>query len=363
MALSVDGGILFWSRSEQRKVTDIACINGAVLLGMGGDVNEINAKIIETIQEHGMSDKYYTPQAGTGATLSKGMEIVGNTIRVATWSPINDFFAHFIPALKPLEIGDRSHCQAGIGGPAPLILEEIVDEGDLVLETSKPNDHWDAGPCPDQISVPNSDPSERTPPYCWVWGVDQQVLAGDGHNPNEGTVSMNGLIALDVRCQGAPGEPNKCTSKIFIPPAEEGAVNPLKGLTAGYMCAGYNGPAPIPGVYTGVHSANIAQMEGVSNAQLTQAILQCYGLGKLIITYVYPGGIVWGGNKNYDYVETIGLAVSRITYIDANTVAVIPIYPAQNLGDPSTLRDDLPKTIAELEMAGFYARPIYLPWE
>jgi hypothetical protein len=359
-ALAIDQGSLYWARRERQKITDAACLNGAIAMRLGLDPY---AAIVNTLNGHGLTAEYYSPQVGNGTSLDVGIEIAGESIRVAVWGPTQAWFSQFIPGWQGWSIGARPHCEKGIGGPAPLVLEEVVDDGDLVLETKKPNDHWEGGACPDQISEPNSDPSLRNPPYCWVWGVDQQVLAGDGHNANEGTVSMNGLVAPDVRCEGAPSVTNLCESKVYIPPAEEGAVNPLKGLTKEYMCGGYNGYEPIPGVFSGVHSANVAQMEGVSNAMLSKAIQQCYGLNELIVFWVYSGGVVWDGNKNYEYVEIIGLAVGRITYVDANTVAVIPVYPAQNLGDPNTLRDDLPKTVDELGEAGFNVRPILLPWD
>lgn len=362
-ALVVDGGNLYVQRRILQKTADIACINAAIGLNLGQDAATVAA---DTVLAHDISEEYFTPKEGEGIGLLRGIEVSddGEYIRVALYGPVQTYFIQFVPGLGDnLEMGAKAHCKKGIGGPAPLVLEEKTDEDDLVFETKKPNDHWTGGPCPNQMAAPNPDPAERDPAYCWVWGVDIQMLAGDGHTANEGTVSMNGLVAPDVRCEGAPSESNMCPSKVYIPPATEGAVNPLKGLTQSYMCGGYNGYEPIPGTFSGVHSANVAQLEGVSNAQLSKAVTDCYGFGDLIVAWVYAGGVVWDADKNYDYVEIIGLVVARIVYVDANSVGVIPVYPVHNAGDPNTLRDDLPKTVAELETAGYNVKPILVEWE
>lgn len=355
VALAVDGGKLWDSRRERQNRADQSCLAGAIAAMHGAGVQ---TAILGSLAENAVDPTFYSPNEGTGAGLGKGIEI-GSTIRVAIWGESESWLITFT-GLRQLDIGARARCERGIGGVLPLSIKEWED-GSKILETSDPNDTW-AGACPDQTIDPSSDPSTRNPANCWVWG-DWQVLAGDGHVPNEGGVSMNGLIAPDVRCNGAPGDANKCTDKTFIPPVEPAQVNTLKDITMGYICGGYTSIWPIPGTYDGVTGANVAQAEGVTNHMLVQEIDRCYNVGDLAVVMVYAAGQVWNGNRNFDYVEIIGFAVVRIVYIDANTVAVVPVYPEHNLGDPTTLRDDLPTSLDEIQDAGFDTSARLIRWD
>lgn len=358
-ALAVDLGSLWMARRERQKLADAACLAGAIAAQNGESV--YNA-IVANLTANGVDPSLYTPTEGSGTGLGRGIEIAGGEVRVALWGRTLAWFSQFIPGFDGWEMGARAHCQEGLGGFLPLALKEWEGPNSRILETEDPNDEW-SGACPDQSIDPESDVSLRNPPYCWVWG-DLQVLAGDGHRPNEGDVSMNGLIAPDVRCENPPGPSNNCTEKVYIPPAPEGsALNPLKDLTMGYISAGgYDGPLPYVGYYEGPHSALIAQMEGVSNNFLVQEIDARYNIGDLIIVFVYRDGTLWDGNKNFDYVEVIGYAVVRIDYMDANTIAVRPVFPEHNLGDLS-IADDLPRSPADITEAGFQIYPILLPWD
>jgi hypothetical protein len=151
---------------------------------------------------------------------------------------------------------------------------------------------------------------------------------------------------------------------VYIPPAPDGVqANTLKDLTMEYIAAGgYNGPRPIPGVYTGEHSALIAQQEGVSNHFLAQEIGERYNVGDQLLVFVYQDGELYDGNKNFDFVEVIGYAVVRLDYIDANTVAVRPVYPEQDSASDG-IENDLPQSLEEVREAGFEIYPILLPWD
>jgi len=354
-SLAIDLPSMWMSRRERQKLADAACLSGVIAEQNGNNVNDA---IVQNLNDNGVDPALYTPNVGTGTDLGKGIEVGGN-VRVALWGETLYWFSQMIPDLAALEIGAGAHCQEGLGGFLPLSLKEWEGPDSKILETSDPNDEW-SGPCPDQSIDPSSDVTTRDPPYCWVWG-DWQVLAGDGHRVNEGGVSMNGLIAPDVRCEYLG---QKCTSRVYIPPVPEGAaVNKLKSYTMGYISAGgYDGPLPYPGTYTGVHSALIAQQEGVSNNFLAQEIAARYGVGANLIVFVYRNGELHDGNKNFDYVEVIGYAVVKIVYIDANTVAVVPVYPEKNEGNLS-IEDDLPKSPEEISEAGFNIYPILIPWD
>jgi len=354
-ALAIDLPSILVSHRERQKLADEACLSGVIAEQNGENIS--NA-IVQSLNDNGVDPILYTPNEGSGTNLGKGIE-VGGSIRVALWGSTLTWFYQFIEDATELEIGARAHCQEGLGGFLPLGLKEWEGENSKILKTDDPNDEW-SGPCPDQSINPDSDVTTRDPPYCWVWG-DWQVLAGDGHRVNEGDVSMNGLIAPDVRCEYLG---QKCTSRVYIPPVPEGAaVNKLKSYTMGYISAGgYDGPLPHVGVYTGVHSALIAQQEGVSNNFLAQEIAARYGIGANLIVFVYRDGELYDGNKNFDHVEVIGYAVVKIVYIDANTVAVVPVYPETNEGDIS-IKDDLPKTPEEIGAAGFDIYPVLIPWD
>jgi len=278
-ALAIDLPSLWWSRRTMQKQADAACLAGAIADQNG---ESVSAAVLANLAVNGADPAFYTPNEGSGNGLTKGIEIAGRTIRVALQGPTLAWFSQFIPGWTGWVTGAGAPCEKGLGGFLPLALKEWEGPDSRILETSDPNDEW-SGACPDQSIDPESDVTTRNPPYCWVWG-DLQILAGDGHQPNEGDVSMNGLIAPDVRCENPPSPDNRCTQKVYIPPAPEGsALNPLKGLTMDYIAAGgYDGPLPYVGVYQGVHSALIAQMEGVSNNFLVQEIDNRYNVGDLI---------------------------------------------------------------------------------
>ncbi|NIT04454.1 hypothetical protein GTO10_06165 [Candidatus Saccharibacteria bacterium] len=352
----VDQGFLYLERRAHQKEVDAACLAGAIA-DQNGD--PIEAEIIASLADNGVDPAYYTPYEGSGTGLVKGIQTYPE-IRVRVLGPSTSILSHFLGNPDGWIVAAEAHCKEGLGGFLPLALHEWMGPESKILQTQDdPNDYW-SGPCPQPFPDPSIAPADRTPANCWVWG-DWQILAGDGHVPNEGGKSMNGLIAPDVRCEER-GQP--CTKKVYIPPVPDGvAVNTLKSYTMSYIAAGgYDGPLPYPGVYTGVHSALIAQQEGVSNNFLAQEIAERYGVGEYLIVFVYRDGELYNGNKNFDYVEVIGFAVVKIVYIDANTVAVVPVYPATNEGDPS-IEDDLPKSPAEIAEAGFDIYPVLLPWE
>ena len=354
-ALAIDLPSLWMSRRDRQKLADEACLAGVIAEQNGNDV--YNA-IVQSLNDNSVDPSLYLPNSGTGTDLGKGIE-VGGSVRVALWGPTLSWFSQIIPDITGWEIGARAHCKEGLGGFLPLSLKEWEGPGSRILETADPNDQW-SGSCPDQLIDPDSDVTTRDPPYCWVWG-DWQVLAGDGHRVNEGGVSMNGLIAPDVRCEYL-GE--RCTSRVYIPPVPDGvAVNPLKSYTMEYISAGgYDGPLPWPGTFTGVHSALIAQQEGVSNNFLVQEIAERYGIGDNLIVFVYRNGELHDGNKNFDYVEVIGYAIVEIVFIDANTVAVVPVYPQKDINSDG-IEDDLPKSPADIGEAGFDVFPVLIPWD
>lgn len=353
-ALAIDLSGLLASRRDRQKLADEACLSGVIAEQNGENVYDA---VVQSLNDNGVDPSLYTPNEGMGTGLWKGIE-VGGSVRVALWGGVLSWFTHMIEGMTGLEIGAPAHCEEGLGGFLPLALKEWEGPGSKILKTSDPNDQW-SGKCPDQSIDPDSDVTTRTPAYCWVWG-DWQVLAGDGHIVNEGGISMNGLVAPDVRCEYLG---QKCTSRVYIPPAPEGAAaNKLKDYTKGYIAAGgYDGPLPYPGIYTGVHSALIAQQEGVSNNFLVQEIAKRYGVGSNIIVFVYKDGELYDGNKNFDHVEVIGYAVVKIVFMDANTIAVVPVYPENDTGSDG-IANDLPQSPAEIGEAGFDIYPVLIPW-
>ncbi|MGD2251807.1 MAG: pilus assembly protein TadG-related protein [Anaerolineales bacterium] len=364
-ALAIDLPSMWMSRRELQKLADAACLAGA--LAAENDPTGIEAAILQSFSENGVDPLYYYPQEGTGTSLGKGYEWTsGGEVRVALWGPTKVWFSHFIPGVDGWEVGARAHCRQGLGGFLPLALKESEMPGTRILQTPDPNDEW-SGPCSDQATNRAiSDPLLRDPENCWVWG-DWQILAGDGHVPNEGTISMNGLIAPDVRCIGLN---ELCEVKSYLPPApEDAAVNKLKDLTMDYILGGgYPGWLPIPGAYDDpYHSPLIAQMEGVSNNFLTQSIEERYDVGDFLVVFVYNDGIVLPATKNFEYVEVIGFAVVQLVYTDANTVVVVPEYPAAgslaSWNEEIGLSGILPKTKAELGEAGYALHALLLAWE
>lgn len=361
-ALGVDAPSYFETRREFQKLADAACLEGAIAATKGRDVE---AAILDSFAVNAVDPSLYSP-IGTGTSLLGGYETYP-VIRVGLTGLSPTWFSQFIPGFEGWTVSATAACQEGIAAFLPLSLKEWEGPGSRIYPnpawtwTPDSNDEW-SGPCSDQDFDANEvSPPNRGEPYCWVWG-DIQVLAGDGHRVNEGGTSMNGLIAPDVRCEYRE---QPCVSKVFIPPAPEGAgINTLKALTKDYITqGGYDGPLPYVGVYEGIHSALIGQQEGVSNQFLAQEIAAHFGAGDLLVVFVYRDGELYDGNKNYDYVEVIGYAVVRIVDIDANTIWVNPIYPERNMGDPSTLADDLPTTPNEIKDAGFEFQPILIPWD
>jgi hypothetical protein len=372
-ALAIDLPSLWMTRREFQKLADAACLAGA--LAAQNDPLNVEAAILQSFADNDVDSSLYSPQEGTGVSLGRGYEWTSTgDVRVALWGPTLSWFSHFIPGVDGWEVGARAHCEKGIGGFLPLALKEHEEPGTRILQSPDANDEW-SGPCPNQAWNRDRDFLERDPQNCWVYG-DWQILAGDGHVPNDGAISMNGLIAPDVRCQDDNGLPldQFCEVKVYIPPAPEGAaVNTLKALTMSYIeGGGYPGYLPWVGDYdAGVHSPLIAQMEGVSNNMLAQAINETYGIGDLLIVFVYDQGVVHPASKNFEYVEVIGYAVVEIVYTDANTVAVIPEYPAPATitsiydGSPewNGLDGLLPDSLEAIAAAGYNLHAILIPWD
>jgi hypothetical protein len=339
-------------RSNDVDISELACLNAGIRAEMGENANLWATKIIDS---YGVPPEFYTPQEGTGTSLSKGIELNGNEMRVALWGPFDKNFDAFLPQYLSDEIGGRARCIVGLGGPAPLIMELTVDEDDIIPSTSKGSKEYYTGPCTDPIHAHHDyNPANRDEPYCWTWG-DEQVLAGDGHIPNEGDVSMSGMILPWIRCEGTPGEA-KCTSRVYISPITEGSnVNTHKDMIKEAMCSGVKVPEPHVGVYYGEHSALLAEMDGVSNNVMVQELSKCKQVGSFLVVYVYDGNL-YDGNKNFDHAEYQGLTVVRITYMDANTVGVRPVAPVN-------LADGLFPNIAAVEAAGFVIDTKIVPWE
>jgi len=364
LAWVCDQGFIFLERRRYQKAADSACLNAVI-----ADMNGLDpwAAATQALLNEGVPAQYFSPVVGSGIDLVKGIWIDYKIARVRVNGSSTSILAHFLGA-DGWHVAAEANCYKGMGGFLPLALKEY-EEGSKILQTDDPNDYW-SGPCPahlwveETLSIP---PVEREVENCWVWG-DEQVLAGDGHIPNEGDVSMAGLIAPDLRCEEPPAEQNNCTQRVYIPPAPYGAAsNKVKDLTLSYISAGgYDGPLPIIGNYFGPHSALIAQQDGVSNNFLVQAIADRYDVGDLITVFVYDSGQLWNGNKNFDYVEVIGYAVVKITYLDANTVAIRPEWPTITGGEvdfEDLLADDLPVTLEEIAGAGYELYPILIPWE
>ncbi len=386
-ALAIDLPSLWMARRDRQKLADEACLAGAIADKRGLDTY---TAIIQSLNDNGVDPDMYTPNEGTGVTLGKGIE-VGSSIRVALWGPTLSWWSQFLRNANGWEIGARAHCKKGIAAFLPLALKEFEGPGSRIYETpGDPNDEWSA-PCSiqssEQLATPflqrGSPPGSGTEPDCWVWG-DLQILAGDGHVVNEGGVSMNGLIAPDVRCVDLPpGGANRCQYKYYTETVPWGAAaNTLKAYTQQYIAdGGYWGPLPIPGCYgidgvcEDMNSALIAQQEGVSNNFLAQEIDQHYDLGDLLVVFVYRDGELYDGNKNFDYVEVIGYAVVSIEYLDANTVGVKPYDPGpgsvyarcgrtDTLAEFKTCIENMlypsPQAVSD---AGYDIRPVLLPWD
>lgn len=362
-ALALDFPSLWMSRRDLQKLADEACLAGAIAAQNG---NNTLSAIINSLDDNAVDPSFYSPNEGAGTNLGKGIEI-GESIRVALWGPTLSWWSQLIPGVDGWEIGARAHCQEGLGGFYPLSLKEWEGPGSRIYETSRPNDEW-SGPCDNRSldpDTPINDPA-RQPPLCWVWG-DWQVLAGDGHVVNEGRASYSGILTPDVRCQWHPGTDcdDDAGERLYIPPAPDGsAINPLKDLTEGYISAGgYDGPLPVPGVYSGVHSALIVKDNGVSNNFLVGALSRRRGIGDELVVFVYRDGEVFDSRpNNYEYVEVIGYVVVRIVDMDANSVFVVPVFPPTDTG-PEGIEDDLPKTLREIEDAGYDLYPVLIPWD
>lgn len=364
MAWVVDQGFIYTERRRYQKAADSACLN-AVIAKMNG--NDPWAAATQALLNEGVPVEYFSPIEGSGLSMTRGIWIDHVTARIRIEGTSTSILSHFLGA-DGWRVAAEVNCYKGMGGFLPLALKEF-EEGSKILQTADPNDYW-SGACPAHLWVVETlsiTPSEREVENCWVWG-DEQVLAGDGHVPNEGDVSMAGLIAPDLRCEGPPSPQNNCTKRFYIPPVPEGvASNKVKDLTLSYISAGgYDGPLPIIGNYYGPHSALIAQQDGVSNNFLAQEIGERHSLGDLLVVFVYRSGQLWDGNKNFDYVEVIGYSVVKITYLDANTVAVRPEWPSIAGGEVDAedlLADDLPVTLEEIQAEGYELYPILLPWE
>jgi Flp pilus assembly protein TadG len=369
IGLGIDGGLLYAHRRLMQNTADAACLAAANQLAIGGTVVTARTSAISTITQNigptgpgtGANapgtltytdiDLVYSNSAnpaagtvaspnpnndGTGAGLTRGIEISGPQVRVALESPA---FTYFIRLLGQPEynVVARARCDATAGGggtpfavarwrsykngnnnnnsesgistdetiPSQLVgnngpdfvRDILARTADSVIATRQNGNNW-----PDwgtqnfpgsaasgtglyrQPSVPAGTPPQNV----MQSGNTNQlrsatepgpevVIAGSGSISNDGN-NFTGPVLLDFR------NITSANAEFYNGIDETRATSPNKDFITRNILEGYNGPFIPPGTQLGY-------VRGVSAGQVQKPFDTRYNVGQVVSVLIYNGTI------------------------------------------------------------------------
>lgn len=331
VGFAIDGGLLYAQRRLMQNTSDAACLAAANRLALNQTSTQATTAAQQVIQAnlgatpgtgvnapgtlaYTVIADVYSPLAGTGASLTKGIEISGADVRVALQSPANAFFMRII-GYNTYTVAARAHCDAkAAGGGLPFAVARwrgYDSGGNIVfdrLTTNQPLPQaagpgagagnmtvrdilrpsassaisqwpgWGSADYPgdpvagtDLYSSPSPAASESSP-------GPEVPIAGNEARPNSGDTSFRGPIVLDYRQTTFP-------QPLFyngLTPST--ALNTYKDYIAKYIYGPYPGPVVIPGQQIGYYN-------GVSAGQVVSPFNQRYKVGDKVAVLIYNGTI------------------------------------------------------------------------
>jgi hypothetical protein len=331
VGFAIDGGLLYAQRRLMQNTTDAACLAAANRLALNQTSSQATTAAEQIVQTNlgatpgaGINSPgtlaytavgdLYSPLAGTGTSLTKGIEVSGSDVRVALQSPANAFFMRVI-GISSYTVAAKSHCDAKAGGggtPFAVSRWRGYDSGgDIVYNRLTTNQSlpqaagpgagagnmtvrdilrqegssvisqwpgWGSADYPgdpdtgtDLYSSPSPAATEASP-------GPEVPIAGAGARPNGGDTSFRGPIVLDYRQTTFP-------SPLFyngLTPTT--SLNTYKDFIAKYIYGPYPGPLVIPG-------QQIAYYNGVSAGQVVDPFNTRYKVGDRVSVLIYNGTI------------------------------------------------------------------------
>jgi len=339
-ALAIDGGHLYVVRRDLQNMCDASCLAAATELSLGGDDEAAIAQAREYVITNGgefFSD-WNSPEdnLGSGTGLIWGIEVAGDSVRVALQEDVDTYFTMIFNRRSAL-VGTGSHCNrmAGWGPLLPIAVRRFEvanpesDQLDL-LANKKADPRPESEPIPEceygvdchypETSVPKSLPSrygtmifhglkdeyESSPTDVESTdsgNIDCDLEPQDGTyegvcvlgvctkcaNTNDGTENYTGWVALDIRNVVGPASEAYLTSPAYLNEADgQAATN--KALSSQWFCErGWIGDIlPMLG-------DQLAFLPGVSADFAPKAMLACdppWEVGDQFIGVVYSG-YVW----------------------------------------------------------------------
>jgi Flp pilus assembly protein TadG len=328
---AIDGGLLYAQRRVMQNTSDAACLAAAnrlalnqtstqattaaqqiVLTNLGATPGSgVNAP--GTLSYTAVGD-IYSPQAGSGTSLTKGIEIDGADVRVALQSPANTFFMRVV-GISNYTVAAKSHCDAKAGGgglPFAVARWRGYDSGgDIVYNRLTTNQTlpqaagpgagagnmtvrdiirtegssvitqwpgWGSTDYPGDPDAGTSLYSSPSPAASEASPGPEVPIAGAGARPNGGDTSFRGPIVLDYRQTTFP-------QPLFyngLTPTT--ALNTYKDFLAKYIYGPYPGPVVIPGQQIGYYN-------GVSAGQVIDPFNTRYKVGDRVSVLIYNGTI------------------------------------------------------------------------
>jgi hypothetical protein len=331
MGFAIDAGMLYTQRRLMQNTSDAACLAAANRLSLNQTESQARTAAQQVIQTNlgatpgsgvnapgtlsytAVSD-LYTPETGSGTSLTKGIKFSGADVRVALQSPANTFFMQVL-GISSYTVAAKSHCDAkAAGGGTPIAVARWrgYDSGNNIVynrlttnqqlpqpagpgagagnmtvrdilrpEASSVISQWPGWGSADYPGDPDAGTSLYSSPSLAASEASpgpEVPIAGADARPNGGDTSFTGPIVLDYRQTTFP-------SPLFyngLTPST--ALNTYKDYIAKYIYGPYPGPVVIPGQQIGYYN-------GVSAGQVIDPFNTRYKVGDRVAVLIYNGTI------------------------------------------------------------------------
>lgn len=310
-ALAIDGGHLYLVRRDLQNVADAACLAAATELSLRGTADDAHNAAVEYIVANGGDADLYTPQAGDGVDLVKGIQVSGADVRVAVQTLVDTYFTRMFNRSQAA-VGARAHCNAvAAGGLLPIAVrryeynEDETEQLDLMAnkgckpetsgcyyhDASTHDEHtWNGRYGLMKVHLPKDTYTPRdggktdgttgnlncdVPPK--DGDTEGLCVLGDGVGTNDGTADFRGFILFDVR--------NLVPGPVEYHNGATGQADTNKEISQQYFHSGYQGPLPQVG-------DQLAMLDGISNDFAPQEMSKYWNEGDEFAAIVYSG-FVW----------------------------------------------------------------------
>lgn len=264
---------------------------------------------------------YEDGHAGDPRYLTNGILIAGSEVRVALESEVGYTFGRIV-GLTESTIGARARART-VGDLLPIAVRHYVNapgprsnppvpcDGDeryfmdflatadtacLGTTTDRSLRQTPSPGLPFDPVNPNNDPAHHGPIV---------VLVGQGAQPGNGA-DFRGFVALDIR------NFSSFTSNVFYNGVTAGTnPNTLKAVEAGWITAGYPGPAFPPATIPPDPNDQVGIMDGNSAGIVVDAIRGRYAPGDEILGAVYSGTVMAIPDFQYSLPGNVQIGTSQ----------------------------------------------------